>query len=157
MSKGIIDGFKIIYVDIDDGIGMFFGYLIEVFPIIEPCQRILVDFMGMFQLGTDDLIESSPFESLTDHEDFSVIGTHIPKGKNRCLSPRKIDSYCPFSSIAFDDIIRFESHRSHRTTLSFVIHLPMGIFPYEMQIPLMGIPIPDQKFSISIFIYYIDP
>lgn len=79
MPERIIDSFKIVYIDIEDGIRMLLGYLIEVFAVIESGQRILIDFMGMFQFRPDNLIESPPLESLADHKDLSVIRTHVPK------------------------------------------------------------------------------
>lgn len=79
MSERIIDGFEIIYVDIEDGVGVFFGYLVEIFTIVESCQRILVYFMDMFQFRADNLAESPFFESLTDFEDLSIFRAHTAK------------------------------------------------------------------------------
>lgn len=79
MPKSIVDGFEIVYVDIEDGVGVFFGYLVEIFTIVESGKRILVYFMDMFQLRADDLTESPFFESLTDLEDLSVFRPHATK------------------------------------------------------------------------------
>lgn len=149
MPEGIVYGLEIIYIYVDDGVGVLVYDLVEILAVVETCEGIPVDLVDVFDLHTDELAHVPLHEPLSDAEYLHVVGLHV----SEC------EEYGFILEIGYDDgsfpAIPDERvgglERPRGETPAFV-HEVIGshVRFTEMYVPSVGVLVSDQYLPVQI-------